>query len=205
MPRPSRYALPAGSVMVTNNHMRHVSAIGRAARLTGRPKFVILLMAALPMPLLTASCSTPDPKALVKVTDVETYWVLDPSRTGKIPLAPAVRFRVENISNETLISVDATAAFRIEGSPDPWGSGFFRLTEGRKTLAPGAKVLVTMSSDARYSLEGDPEKVFSNSGFKPVNTRYFIRVGSSPWVDFGGEVVQNVIGSKDARAINQSK
>ena len=63
--------------------------------------------------------------------------------------ATHVRFRVENISQETLISVYATAAFQREGSKDPWGSGFFRLTEGRKRLAPGARVLVTMTSDAR--------------------------------------------------------
>ena len=135
------------------------------------------------------------------MTDVETYWVLDPSRTEKKHLAPAVRFRVENISPDTLISVDATAAFKIEGSEDPWGSGFFRLTEGRKTVAPGAKVLVTMSSDARYTFEGDPALAFANSGFKPVTTKYFLRVGSSVWVEFGGQKVENVIGSKDARAV----
>jgi hypothetical protein len=108
---------------------------------------------------------------------------------------------VENISDETLITVDATAAFKRDGSDEPWGSGFFRLTEGRKRLEPGAKVLVTMSSDARYSMEGDPATAFTNPTFKPVNTKFFLRVGSSPWVEFGQASVENVIGSKDARAV----
>lgn len=151
--------------------------------------------------LLTTSCATPDPKALLRVTDVETYWVLDPSRTEKRFLAPAVRFRVENISSETLIAVDATASFLRDGINEPWGSGFFRLTEGRKRLPPGAKVLVTMSSDARYSMEGAPETAFSHATFKPVTAKFFLRVGSSVWVEFGKTSVENVIGSKDARAV----
>jgi hypothetical protein len=147
------------------------------------------------------SCATPDPKALLRVSEVETYWILDPSRNEKRFLAPAVRFRVENVSEETLITVDATAAFRRDGSDEPWGSGFFRLTEGRKRLAPGDRVLVTMSSDARYSMEGDPSTAFTNPTFRPVNTKFFLRVGSSPWVEFGRAPVENVIGSKDARAV----
>jgi hypothetical protein len=187
--------------MVTNNVMRHEQRIGRATRGLGRFGTTLVRTVALLAPLFAMSCATPDPKALLKVTDVETYWVLDPSRTEKRFLAPAVRFRVENISPETLISVDATAAFLREGSADSWGSGFFRLTEGRKRLAPGAKVLVTMSSDARYTLEGPPEAAFSHPTFKSVHTKFFLRVGSSPWVEFGKAPVENVIGSKDARAV----
>jgi hypothetical protein len=58
-----------------------------------------------------------------------------------------------------------------------------------------------MSSDARYSMEGDPATAFTNPTFKPVNTKFFLRVGSSPWVEFGQASVENVIGSKDARAV----
>ena len=188
--------------MVTNILMRQLQRIGRAAwvsgRLFSRMGFAAVLLGSA---LGAASCATPDPKVLLKVTDVETYWVLDPSRTEKRFLAPAVRFRVENISDETLITVDATAAFRRDGSDEAWGSGFFRLTEGTKRLAPGARVLVTMSSDARYSTEGDPATAFTNPTFKSVNTTFFLRVGSSSWVEFGKASVENVIGSKDARAV----
>jgi hypothetical protein len=151
--------------------------------------------------VVTASCADPEPKALLKVTDLETYWVLDYSRTDTRFLAPAVRFRVENISNETLLAVDATASFFREGMADSWGSGFFRLTEGRKTLAPGEKVLVTMSSDARYSIVGAPETAFTHETFKPVRTKFFLRVGSSVWVEFGQAPIENLLGSKDARQV----
>jgi len=188
--------------MVTNILMRQLQRIGRAVGVSGRPfsrmGFAALLLGSV---LVASSCATPDPKALLKVTEVQTYWVLDPSRTEKRFLAPAVRFRVENVSDETLITVDATAAFRRDGSDEAWGSGFFRLTEGTRRLAPGARVLVTMSSDARYSMEGDPATAFKNATFKPVNTTFFLRVGSSAWVEFGKASVENVIGSKDARAV----
>ncbi len=148
----------------------------------------------------TAFCTTPEPKALLKVTDIETYWILDPSRTEKRLLAPVVRFRVENISSEELISVDATAAFRRDGSVQPWGSGFMRLTEGRKRIKPGASVLVTMDSDARYTTEGTPGNAFTNPGFKSVNVEFFLKVGRSVWVPFGRASVEDVLGSKEARA-----
>jgi hypothetical protein len=187
--------------MVTNNVVRHQQRIGRSTRSFGRFGTTLVRALVLLAPMLLMTCATPDPKALLKVTDVETYWVLDPSRTEKRFLAPAVRFRVENISQETLISVDATAAFLLEGGGDSWGSGFFRLTEGRKRLSPGAKVLVTMSSDARYTLEGPPEAAFRHPTFKAVHTKFFLRVGSSMWIEFGKAPVENVIGSKDARAV----
>jgi hypothetical protein len=187
--------------MVTNNLMTQFQRIGRAPRLSGRSVSRIRLALALGTALGALSCATPDPKVLLKVTDVETYWVLDPSRTEMRYLAPAVRFRVENVSSDTLISVDATASFLRDGSAEPWGSGFFRLTEGTKRLAPGARVLVTMSSDARYSLVGDPASAFTHPTFKSINTKFFLRVGSSPWVEFGKAPVENVIGSKDARAV----
>ncbi len=187
--------------MVTNNVMRHQQGIGRATKGPGRRLPRLVQAALLLTPLFLMSCATPDPQALLKVTDVETYWVLDPSRTEKRFLAPALRFRVENVSQETLVSVDATAAFLREGSKDSWGSGFFRLTEGRERLAPGARVVVTMSSDARYTLEGSPEAAFKHRTFKPVHTKFFLRVGSSRWIEFGKTPIENVIGSKDARAV----
>ena len=187
--------------MVTNKLMGQFQQIGRGIGRSGRFGRRVDVAAMFALALSAWTCATPDPKALLRVSEVETYWILDPSRTEKRFLAPAVCFLVENTSKETLISVDATAAFRRDGSEEPWGSGFFRLTEGRKRLEPGAKVLVTMSSDARYSMEGDPATAFTNPTFKPVNTKFFLRVGSSVWVEFGQAAVENVIGSKDARAV----
>ena len=182
--------------MVANKLMRPPPALRRCLPPAGRK-----LAAAFSIALAVSSCAAPEPKTLLKLTDLETYWVLDPSRTEKRFLAPAVRFRVENVSTESLLAVDATVAFYRDGATDPWGSGFFRLTERRKRLAPGARVLVTMSSDARYSLEGSPETAFANKTFDSVHAKYFLRVGSSPWVEFGETPIENVIGSKDAREL----
>ena len=58
-----------------------------------------------------------------------------------------------------------------------------------------------VANAARYSMQGPPETAFTNPGFHPVNTKFFLRVGSSVWVEFGQTRVENVIGSKDARAV----
>ena len=190
--------------MVTNNRMRHLQRIGRATRPFGRLLRQGPTLLALSVALTFFSCTPPDPKALLRVSDVETYWVLDPSRTEKRFLAPAVRFQVENISSETLLAVDATAAFHREGIEEPWGSGFFRLTQMNGDVKPGQKVLVTMSSDARYTLVGEPETAFAHPTFKAVKVKFFLKVGNSVWVEFGEAPVENVIGSKDAREVLES-
>lgn len=165
---------------------------------------IIALLTSLAL-LGTQGCKSHDPKTAVKMSELETYWVVDPSVGGKTLVAPAVRFVLENVSPETLVSVETTAAFRIAGQKDAWGSGYARLTEGRKTVASGTKTVVTMSSDARYTLTGDvsPAQIFANKGFRPVNVTFFVRVGSSPWAEFGKLDVENVIGSKSARAVTQ--
>lgn len=187
--------------MVTKNDMAHLQRIGRGSGRSGRTSLTHAVVAAAAIALFSVSCAPPDPKALLKVDGVETYWVLDPSRTEKRFLAPAVRFTVQNVSRETLLAVDASAAFHREGTPDTWGSGFFRLTPGRKELAPGGRVVVTMSSDARYTLEAEPETAFTNPSFKSVDVKFFLKVGSSAWAEFGAAPVENVIGSKDAREV----
>ncbi len=188
--------------MVTNNPMRHLQDIGRWSGFSGRTSAMVGGPAVILFAALTASsCAPPEPKALLRVSEVETYWVLDPSRTEKRFLAPAVRFYVENISSKTLLAVDASATFFRDGSTQPWGSGFFPLTERRQRVAPGARVLVTMSSDARYTTEGAPENAFANPNFKPVSVKFFLKVGSSLWVEFGKAAIENAIGSRDARAV----
>jgi len=184
--------------------MRHLQRIGRESRSFGRRGLPAAALPILVAALTFWSCTPPDPKALLRVSNVETYWVLDPSRTEKRFLAPAVRFEVENTSPETLLAVDATAAFHREGIEEPWGSGFFRLTQKNGEVRPGQKVLVTMSSDARYTLVGEPETAFTHATFKSVKVKYFLKVGNSVWVEFGEAPVENVIGSKDAREVLES-
>lgn len=150
-------------------------------------------------------CSTPAPREAVRVSDVETYWVLDAPVGGKTFAAPVVRFTVENIAGERLLAVETTASFRLAGSADGWGSGYERLTARRKRIEPGEKVLVTMVSDARYTVEGNAriEEFFTNKAFKPVTVKYFVRVGSSLWEEFGERPVANLVGSSEAREVLQ--
>jgi hypothetical protein len=152
-----------------------------------------------------AGCTAPAPRDAVRVGDVETYWVLDAPVGGKTFAAPVVRFTVENISGQQLLAVETTASFRRAGSEDGWGSGYERLTAKRRRIEPGEKVQVTMVSDARYTLEGNArvEEVFANKAFKPVTVKYFVRVGSSGWEEFGSRPVENLVGSSEAREVLQ--
>ena len=71
-----------------------------------------LAAAALALPLLMAGCRKVDPRQVVALSDVETYWAVDRPVGGTQFLAPVVRFRLANTSSEPLRAVDASATFR---------------------------------------------------------------------------------------------
>src|SRR5881397_422706 len=98
---------------------------------------------ALAVPLVT--CRSPDPQAVLQVSDVETYWAIDPAQGQTQYLAPVVRFQVRNRAGQPLRSVQATATFRRKGEEgQSWGSDFAQVGSSGHPLAPGQSTLVVL-------------------------------------------------------------
>ena len=70
------------------------------------------LSAALAGALAAAACHTPDPKALLDVSEVDAYWAVEPPMGGEQYIAPAVKFRLHDKSEAPQTSVQAMAVFR---------------------------------------------------------------------------------------------
>jgi hypothetical protein len=150
----------------------------------------VLLLA----PLL--SCRSPDPQAVLEVSDVETYWAVDPPSGDTRYIAPAARLHVKNKGTEVLRSVQATGTFRRKGEAQTWGSDWQQVSTSAKPLGPGQSALIVLKSDARYSSPVEPEAMFTHQQWKDARVEIFLRVGSSPWTKFGDADVTRHIGSR---------
>jgi hypothetical protein len=143
------------------------------------------------------SCHAPDPQAVLEVSDIETYWAVDPQAGDTRYIAPTVRLHVKNKGGDSLRSVQATATFRRKGEAQTWGSDWQQVSTSARPLGPGQMTLVVLKSDARYSSPGvEPEAMFAHQLFKDARVEVFLRVGSSAWTRFGDADIARHIGSK---------
>jgi hypothetical protein len=158
----------------------------------------LLVVAALGAAAL--SCQSPDPRAVLEVSDLEGYWAIDPASGETRFIAPAARLHVKNKGPEPLRSVQATATFRRKGETETWGADWQQVSSSARPLAAGQTVLVLLKSDARYSSPVEPEAMFTHEQFKDARVEVFLRVGSSPWTRFGEVDVDRRIGAREVLA-----
>jgi len=148
--------------------------------------------------LVLAACAASDPQAELAVSDLETYWAVDPSAGGTQYLAPVVRFRLQNKAARAR-SIQATATFRRKGEAAAWSSAWQQVSPrpGSRPLAPGQTMVVTLKpeGEGRYSSTGAAESMFAHKDFKDVTAEVFLRVGSSAWAKFATSDVSRRLGS----------
>ena len=134
--------------------------------------------------LAAAACRTPEPKALLDTSDADAYWAVEPTMGGETYIAPALKFHLHNRSDTQQHSVQAMAVFRRKGEETlTWGSAFEQVVSRKAPLDPGQSVVVTLKSDARYHSQGPIEGMFAHPQYRDALVEYFIRVGSSGWVN----------------------
>jgi hypothetical protein len=152
--------------------------------------------------LLLASCRTPDPTRIARISDVETHWAVDNSQVGTQYIAPVVRFRLTNVSAEPQGSIDVTATFRRKGETLTWGGDFRQVSTRRKPLGPGQSEALILKSDTRYYSNGPTEGMFAHEEFKDATVEVFVRVGSSRWTKFSEMLdVERRIGTRSVQDI----
>jgi hypothetical protein len=147
--------------------------------------------------LSAPACRTPDPKALLDVSDIDAFWAVEPSMGGEQYIAPAVKLRIHNRSDVQQHSAQAMAVFRRKGEESlTWGSAFEQVLSRKSPLDPGKSTSVTLKSDARYHSQGPVDGMFTHAQFKDALVEIFLRVGSSGWVSFGQLPVERRVGSR---------
>jgi hypothetical protein len=159
--------------------------------------------AVLALAVLLASCRAPDPKTVLEVSDVETYWAIDSARGETQYIAPVVRFQVHNKGSHDERTVEAQATFRRKGEDAIWSSAWARVTTpGSHLLPAGGHALVVLKpeGEGRYFSTGPPETMFHHANFRDATVDVFLRIGSSPWTKFVPADVERRIGSRSVQA-----
>jgi hypothetical protein len=137
--------------------------------------------AALALLPVLAACARHDPARELSLHGLETYWIVDSPQQGQNYIAPAVRFRLKNVSSQPLGSIQARARFPAPDQDEVWGSIQEQVSTWRRPLAPGASRLVTVRSAGRYHSKADPEDILRSPAFKDPLVEVYVRIGASEW------------------------
>jgi hypothetical protein len=124
-----------------------------------------------------------DVKQALQVTDVVTGWYDAGIVEGnKNKLVPRVSFRVKNVSNESVASVQLNAVFRVVGDVQELGSMFVRGI-GPEGLAAGqATETFSLQSTLGYTGEQPRLQMLQHEQFQDAQVEIFAKPGSGQWV-----------------------
>jgi hypothetical protein len=132
--------------------------------------------------LVATGCKSHDAARELAVSGIETFWIVDSPRQGQNFVAPAVRFRLKNVSGETIGSIQARARFpSADQGDETWGSIQEQVSTWSRPLHAGQEAIVTVRSAGRYQSPADPEDILRSPGFKDPRVEVFVRIGSSNW------------------------
>jgi hypothetical protein len=134
----------------------------------------------------TAACSAgADVSTALQVLDVSTGWFDVGIVNGQNKLVPSVTFKLKNISDRPVTTLQANVLFHRVNSPEEWGSGFLRVA-GSEGLAAGATTdPLTVKSDLGYTGSETRADMLKNSQFVDAKVRILAKSGSNYWQPLG--------------------
>ena len=166
-------------------------------------KFVIIpIIAAFVLASIQTGCKmAPSPeevKASIEIVDVETKWVkkLYFPWPQKLTIAPAIAFRVKNLTDKPMRYLYFNAIFKYEGMPENLGDRLFPAFQ-KKPLKPGEVSDVFLMA-CNFGVEGKNLAYFKNNLFwKIADVKLFIRTKGSQPVFLGEWEVSRKIDFKE--------
>ncbi len=145
---------------------------------------IALLGACLAGALLTASACGPtvDLTRALEVQDVSTGWIDASESGGQNKLVPVVRFKLKNVSDQSLAVLQVNAVFRPANEDKEWGT-HFQAVAGSEGLAAGATTPeLTIRSDHGVTGTDPKPDLLKNSHFVDARVQLFAKYGSINWV-----------------------
>jgi hypothetical protein len=104
---------------------------------------------------------------------------------GKTKIVPAVSFRLKNVSDEKLDTLQVNAVFRRAGDDDEWGSNFVA-DAASNGLTPGAATdTLTLKSQLGYTGTESRADMLKNSHFVDAKVDLYAKYASTKWTRLG--------------------
>jgi hypothetical protein len=145
--------------------------------------------------LVATACQGHDATKELALSGVETFWIVDSPQQGQNFVAPAVRFRLKNVSPRTIGSIQARARFPAPDQDEVWGSIQEQVSTWSRPLDPGKDAIVTVRSAGRYHSSADPEEILHSPAFRDPRVEVYVRIGSSNWAMLAEAPVSRRIGA----------
>ena len=131
------------------------------------------------------ACETAiDPVTGLQLESVSTGWRSVGVVDGMNKLVPSVSFRLKNMSDHRLPSLQVNAVFRRVGEKGEWGSAF-ATAAGTDGLAPGAAAEVSVKSQLGYTGTDSRAEMLRNSYFVDAKVDVYAKYGSTQWTRIG--------------------
>lgn len=178
-------------------------------RRPGRALLALAIAAALPV----AACTPLDVQGALEVTDITTGWLdAGADGLGRNKLVPTIEFRLRNISEERLRTLQLNGVFRrclvlYEGQSEPedpvspademagtclaedqeWGTPPLLRAVGRDGVDPdGALGPFTMESNLGYTGQQETlDEMLAHRDFVDVKVELFVKHRSDQWAKLG--------------------
>jgi hypothetical protein len=135
----------------------------------------------------TVACGpTVDLTKGLEVIIVNTGWYDLGIVNGQNKLVPTVVFKLHNVSDQKLVTLQINALFRRVSENSEWGSGFLTVA-GSQGLAPGAtSEPITIRSQLGYTgSDQSRQEMLSNTHFVDAKVELFGKYGSTQWARIG--------------------
>lgn len=126
----------------------------------------------------------------LEIVDVSSGWVDGGRVDGQNKIVPSITFKLKNVSDQPLASLQANLLFRQVNNPDEWGSGFVSVTKS-DSLAPGATSQpIIVNSQRGYTGTETHALMIQNSRFVDAKADIFAKYGSVQWVRIGERQIE---------------
>jgi len=149
-------------------------------------KYVISACAAMPLVFVCACGPRVDVARALQMDSVSTGWYETGGVDGgKIKLVPVVSFRLKNVSDQTLGTLQVNAVFRRGGDENEWGSGFVP-SAAADGLPPGSATdTLTLKSQLGYTGTESRFDMLKNSHFVDAKVDVYAKHASTGWTRLG--------------------
>lgn len=149
---------------------------------------------ALAAALATVSCGpTVDLTKGLQVVEVSTGWWDAGIVDGKNKLVPSVTFKLKNVSDQTLNTLQANIVFRHVADDKEWSSFFLRITDSDGLAAGATSGSHQVNSPLGYTGTESRQQMLQNSLFADAKAQIFAKYGSTQWQRVGEYTVERRI------------
>jgi hypothetical protein len=140
--------------------------------------------------LLVSGCRNIEVEKALRITDVQTGWYDAGIVAGqKNKLVPSISLRLENVTEDSVESVQINAIFRRVGEQEAWGEHYV-MAIPREGLAPGAKTRpIVLRSNLGYTGTQSRLQMLQNREFVDARVEIYGKSGSRTWVKLGEQQI----------------